>query len=294
MHVPEVGQSADKGRWNVNIKDLRKHWNAWGETDPFWSILVGPDKRGNRWDIEEFFATGESEIDGLMQYIKSLGLNLPQGKALDFGCGVGRLTQALAHYFDEVHGVDIAPSMIELANKYNSYGYKCKYHLNVTDDLELFTDNSFDFIYSNITLQHMEPRYSKKYIREFLRILAPGGLLIFQLPSEHGTRVRALVFRSIPSVLVNVYRKALNVYRMVRHITSGEPIMEMNWIKQQAVINLLEQSGSTVVDVARDQSRVKDWVSLRYCVEKRMDGWSRTGKGASLIALPEDAAIPQR
>lgn len=55
-------------------------------------------------------------------------------KALDFGCGMGRLTQALTKYFEEVYGIDIAPSMIKLTEKYNRYDNKCKFFLNTTDD----------------------------------------------------------------------------------------------------------------------------------------------------------------
>jgi len=168
----------------MDIKELQKNWDEFGKTDPLWSIITSPDKKGNKWDVDEFFATGEREIDAVMEYIKFLGIAVSHRKALDFGCGIGRLTQALARYFDEVYGVDIAPSMVELAKKYNRYGDKCRYYLNETDDLKLFSDNSVHLIYTNITLQHMEPRYSKNYIKEFLRILAPQGVLIFQLISK--------------------------------------------------------------------------------------------------------------
>ena len=43
---------------------------------------------------------------------------------------------------------------------------------------------AFDFVYSSLVLQHMKPEYSQNYIKEFLRILAPGGLVYFQLPAE--------------------------------------------------------------------------------------------------------------
>ena len=119
-----------------------------------------------------------------MNYIDSLEITLSGNKALDFGCGVGRLTQALCLYFDQCYGVDIAPSMIELAEKYNRYTRKCRYYINSAQDLSLFENNSFNFIYSNIVLQHMEPKYSKNFIKEFIRVLAGDGLLIFQIPSE--------------------------------------------------------------------------------------------------------------
>jgi len=168
----------------MNIRELQKNWDEFGKIDPLWAILTWPDKKGRKWQLEEFFLTGIKTIKLIMESIESLGINIRRRRALDFGCGVGRLTQALAHYFDEVYGVDIAPSMIKLAKNYNHYGDKCKYYLNEKDNLELFSDNYFDFIITLLTLQHMEPRYFKKYIKEFLRILAPNGLLIFQLPSE--------------------------------------------------------------------------------------------------------------
>lgn len=50
--------------------------------------------------------------------------------------------------------------------------------------LRLFDAGSFAFIISNIVLQHVQPSLATEYLREFLRILAPGGVLIFQLPSH--------------------------------------------------------------------------------------------------------------
>lgn len=173
----------------MDLKALQKNWEDLGKTDPLYAVLSWPGKEGGKWQIDEFFANGREEVQKVMKYVGLLGANSELNKALDFGCGVGRLTQALAEYFDEVAGVDIASSMIELANKYNKFGEKCKYYHNDSDNLDLFADNSFDFIYSNVTLQHMEPRYSKKYIKEFLRVLKPKGLLVFQLPSERKTVV---------------------------------------------------------------------------------------------------------
>ena len=61
--------------------------------------------------------TGEREISLLMHEMRSLGISVNQhGRALDFGCGVGRLTQALARRFDTVVGVDVSPQMVRLAN----------------------------------------------------------------------------------------------------------------------------------------------------------------------------------
>ncbi|HBB35125.1 MAG TPA: SAM-dependent methyltransferase [Cyanobacteria bacterium UBA8803] len=168
----------------MKLKRLQKNWDELGRRDPFWSILSDPTKKGNKWHPDEFFKTGEAEIAALLKSIESFGISLSYKRALDFGCGAGRLTQALSCYFDECYGVDIAPSMIELARKSNRHGNKCQYYLNEGSDLSLFKDNYFNLIYSNIVLQHISPEYSKNYIKEFLRVLNPGGLLAFQIPSE--------------------------------------------------------------------------------------------------------------
>jgi hypothetical protein len=73
--------------------------------------------------------------------------------------------------------------MIERAKSINKYGRNCCYLLNVHQHLRIFSDQQLSFIYSNIVLQHIPPDLSELYLQEFLRILEPGGLLVFQLPS---------------------------------------------------------------------------------------------------------------
>jgi SAM-dependent methyltransferase len=163
---------------------LQKAWDRLGRVDPLYTILTDLHKRGGKWNLRAFFETGERGIAGVIRYVDSLGLNLRRSTALDFGCGVGRLMQALALDFRTVWGVDIAPSMIEQAKRYNRYGDRCIYPVNYADGLSAFQDETFDFIYSVLTLQHMDPALSEKYIREFVRVLSPGGLMIFQLPGE--------------------------------------------------------------------------------------------------------------
>jgi SAM-dependent methyltransferase len=168
----------------VDLEELQRHWNEWGRRDPYWAIISRPDRRGNRWDLEEFLRTGVDEIDELLAWLQKLGVEVRPGRALDFGCGVGRLTQALARHFTECDGVDIAPSMIERARLLNQFGENCRYHVNDRDDLALFGDGAFDLIYSDIVLQHIAPEFSAKYVKEFTRVLAPGGVAVFQLPSH--------------------------------------------------------------------------------------------------------------
>jgi len=168
----------------MELKEVGLNWDEFGKQDPLWAILTDPRYRGNRWDPDKFFETGRSQITGVMSELDRLGVKVPRGRALDFGCGVGRLTQALCGHFDQCSGVDIAPSMLAQAERFNKYGSRCRYFLNQTDNLHLFPDNSFDLVFSVIVLQHVEPESAKRYIREFFRILSPGGLVVFQVPSH--------------------------------------------------------------------------------------------------------------
>jgi SAM-dependent methyltransferase len=168
----------------MRLEQLQENWDLFGKKDPLWAILTDPQNRDQKWELAKFFESGENEIASLLQHAQSFSFSFGRGTALDFGCGVGRLTQALSRHFDGCCGVDIAPSMIDLARTYNRHGERCKYYVNNTDNLGIFEENRFDFICSIIVLQHMQPHYSKSYISEFLRVLKPGGLLVFQLSSE--------------------------------------------------------------------------------------------------------------
>src|ERR1700716_2111582 len=104
------------------LDDVQVTWDTLGCEDPLWAVLSTPETRGNRWQADEFFATGRAEVGRLLDRIGELGIAIPHERCLDFGCGVGRLSQALADHFDHVDGVDIASSMVALAGKYNRHG----------------------------------------------------------------------------------------------------------------------------------------------------------------------------
>jgi SAM-dependent methyltransferase len=167
-----------------NLDTLQRAWSDLARKDAMWAVLTGPLGATRSWNQDAFFRTGVEEIAFVLDHVALLGVGLRPGRALDFGCGPGRLTQAMAARFERVDGVDIAPGMIERANALNKAGERCVYHLNGAADLRLFGDATFDFVYSNITLQHMEPRLSRSYIAEFARVTRPGGVIVFQLPSE--------------------------------------------------------------------------------------------------------------
>lgn len=237
----------------MNIKKLEQNWEKFGQRDPLWSILaVSGKENSNFWKKKEFFKTGESEIKKLVKQIKLYKKDQIFNKALDFGCGVGRLTQALAKYFNEVYGIDIASSMIKLAQKYNTNKGKCKYFVNKTNDLLLFQSNFFDFIYSHITLQHMENRYTKNYLKEFIRIIKPNGLLIFQCPSKE---IHKPFFIKI-------------LWYKFKRMILNRPIMEMYPFERRKLSHFLKKNHVKIIAIIKDFDCGPEWLSYHYYVTK--------------------------
>ena len=173
-----------------DFSQQQRVWEKWAQADPLWAILSEPSSKGRNWDLAEFFDSGEHNIQLVMDDLARRGLKPATGRCLDFGCGVGRLTQALAGRFDRSDGVDISATMVDLARQYNKHGESCQYHVNVEPDLALFESNGFDFIYSTIVLQHNPPANAERYIQEFCRLLAPAGIAVFDMTS--GLNVRKL------------------------------------------------------------------------------------------------------
>lgn len=162
----------------------QQFWDALARHDPLWAILSDPMKAGGRWRLADFMRSGEREVALLFLQLGRLGIAPRTAAALDFGCGVGRLTQALARRFETVVGVDVSARMVELARRVNRYGSRVTYVANDREDLAPVALGSVDFVYSNITLQHIAPDQAVRYIREFLRVLRPGGIAVFQVPSH--------------------------------------------------------------------------------------------------------------
>jgi SAM-dependent methyltransferase len=166
------------------LERSREYWDKHAERDPLWAILSEADKKDGRWDVRRFFRTGENEIRALFYQLRIFGIAVNRRSVLDFGCGVGRLTQALAPLFVRAVGIDISPKMIDWAKRLNRFPDRVSYVRNAAPDLAVLGPLGFDFIISAIVLQHIEPPIALGYVREFLRLLAPGGVLVFQVPSH--------------------------------------------------------------------------------------------------------------
>jgi 2-polyprenyl-3-methyl-5-hydroxy-6-metoxy-1,4-benzoquinol methylase len=257
----------------VELERLRSDWDALARRDALWAILTDESKAGGRWDVAEFFATGEIEMATVMGYLDEVGcLPVAGGTALDFGCGVGRLTQALARRFAACVGVDISEEMIRKAGALNQYAH-CSYVKSVAERLS-FADESFSFVYSNIVLQHMPRGLATGYLREFVRVLQPGGVLVFGVQDSY-----------VASDAASRVARARDVLRLRTRLKTAlgrrEADMQMHLLAEADVREAVRPA--RVVDVRMTNTAAKDfngrllylneppnsgYVGKQYCVVK--------------------------
>ena len=149
---------------------MRAEWNERAREDANYFVAFGRREQ----DDEEFFATAADVVRELEFELK----RLPERKrALEIGCGPGRLLRPMSRYFEEIHGIDVSDEMIARARqKLRGVPHAHAHHASGSD-LSLFGDGYFDFVYSYAVFQHIpSAEVVFSYLRETVRVLKPGGV----------------------------------------------------------------------------------------------------------------------
>jgi SAM-dependent methyltransferase len=240
----------------------RRDWEALAEIDPLWAILGDPSRRGGGWEIEEFFATAEATIAPILAAAEQLEVPAHRGRALDFGCGVGRITRALGARFENVCGVDISERMVELARELNAGYANCAFVVNDAPDLRQFETDSFDLVFENLALQHLPDKALVwRYVSEFLRVVRQDGLVVFQLPSSVRWPYRLQLQRRVYAVL-----RAIGLDdRLLQDRLRLTPI-RMLTVRPSEAAKEIERVGGRVVRVDRREDRKQPVRYVRYYV----------------------------
>jgi len=245
-------------------------WEQLARLDPLFVVLAEGGKTHGRWEAGAFFETGRAEVSAAFERLADLGVRLPQeAHALDFGCGVGRLSLALSAQVAHVTGVDIAPRMIDLAQAFAAdfaqEPARLTFMLNESPALEKFAPDSFDLVFTTKVLFHLKPALQERFLREFLRVLVPGGVLVFgasifapaatpwrALHARYKTVRRRILHKQLRFMLL----RALGVSPTWMYERFGwRPMMPMYTVEERRLQAVLDDCGGETLAVDKELRR---------------------------------------
>jgi len=159
---------------------MRADWNERAREDANYYVAFGRRDQ----DDSEFFSTAVDVMRDLEGELTRFPSNVPPTarRALEIGCGPGRLMRPMSRHFAEIHGVDVSDEMIAQARrKLHDIRHAHAHHASGSD-LATFPSDHFDFVYSYAVFQHIpSAEVVFSYLRETVRVLKPGGFARLQI-----------------------------------------------------------------------------------------------------------------
>jgi SAM-dependent methyltransferase len=227
-----------------------KAWEKFGRGDPYFGVLADEKFTVSRIDEnrDEFFASGEWSVSRIVERYESHFGELQRERALDHGCGVGRLTVPLTRRFSNVVALDVSPSMLAEA------GSNAK-QLGATNARFALADNElsnapgeFDFVNSYMVLQHIRVRRGLRVLSGLMEKVRPGGGFHVHLSIRtDAMRSRALWWASHHIPGVKIWQNICARRRW------NAPAMQMNNYPLNRIVVLLTSNGIDEFLVATEQ-----------------------------------------
>jgi SAM-dependent methyltransferase len=161
-------------------------WEAVARQEPHWGVCSLPQFKKDQLtaqELEGFFHDGERMIENYISKIGTVQPDFRPHHAVDFGCGVGRLTRALAKRVDQVDAIDISPTMRRLCAETCADAGLSNVTVLASDATlsELTGRPPADLIVASIVLQHVHPDQGLPLVQRLIRHLAPGGWAVLYI-----------------------------------------------------------------------------------------------------------------
>ena len=163
----------------MNVREMmRRDWDDRARRDAFHYIASWKQD----WDIDSFLASGEEDYETLVSPIlERCGVPASGDVMVELGCGAGRMTPNFGRRYGRILALDLSAEMLQRARQIHAAQQNILWLRVGGTDLGCLRSGSVDFLFSYLVLQHLpDEKLVFGYIREFLRVLRPGGAFLFQ------------------------------------------------------------------------------------------------------------------
>jgi SAM-dependent methyltransferase len=227
------------------VNEMRERWDLRARTDAFAYIETVREVAG----VDGFFDLGEHFASVLVDPVLA---GVAHGRALDHGCGLGRVTRALASRFDEVVGVDVSPEMVRRAEELHSPAEFPNVRFQATDGLHLPLEaDSVDFLFSYEVFQHLPSHdVMQQNLAEVARVLRGDGLALIHVHRAPwpGAYWLARAKRAVPDPVWTRAKSGLGR----DPLTSDATFRGTAPLRREEIARLWGSSGLTIVELRED------------------------------------------
>ena len=251
---------------NCSDEDLQRLWDhvagTWsrlGETEPHWSVLTQEQFRAQSLGDAQrarFYESGLHEMQRLNAWLRRAGIPpRPDAVCAEYGCGVARVTHALARQHARVVAFDVSAPHLRLARAHvQAEGLAHVEFVHVTGRASLDALRDIDVFYSVIALQHSPPPIILDVLTRAFAALRPGGYAFFQLPTY-----------------ARDYSYAASAHVGQISANSANLDMEVHFVPQPVVLDMAHKAGLAVLEVQPDNSvgNHDRWISNSFLLARR-------------------------
>jgi len=216
----------------VSMTRSDRDWERFARSDPYWAVVTDPRfTRGrlNQDGLRSFFEAGARHIDVIFDAIhRFVQPGFAPERALDFGCGVGRLTVPLARRARQVVAVDVSETMLREARANCAARGLANVAFRLSDDRLSAVTEEFNLVHSFIVLQHIPCRRGERLFRALVARLADGGVGVIHVTYSKEPPAPS---RSFGGRLLGWARGCGRGVRALARglgLHAGRPLMQMN------------------------------------------------------------------
>ncbi len=163
-------------------------WQRWGESEPYYGVMTDPRYLSANLDEArkaEFFATGERYVVQLQATLEKLFGGVHPARAVDFGCGTGRILLPLAAAYPEACGIDVSAAMRRECER-NLAAAGAVNATVCSTDVFLAGAEQCDLLHSSLVFQHIRPAQGFAVLSRLLEHLSDDGVLALQFCTATG------------------------------------------------------------------------------------------------------------